>query len=438
MGLITRVVKSWYLLSFTTLLSILVLLRRDYTNILDSSEKLETEAINNNNLFYDFVARSNVEKILSQNGNHIVFANVRRPRNSDLADYDVSIATHCTYYNLRYLPNLAKAWNGPISISVFTTRPTKTLIFIDLIRKCSLPVAKFARFHVVVPFSRDMFFAKPHPGAREPDILRILTSSHQDRMQTNMICHNLNSLMLNLENIEENYDLGNSLPYPNNLLRNVAWENSRTSYIINLDIDLIPSKNLHDHLINFLRNLHDNATSWDQSIAHVLPTFEIRSREYEFDKVKFPIDKTTLQTYIDSKTIRPFYQVACPRCQNCTQFERWYELATNTNSIHAAYYMEWEKPCEPFILLPKMGVPKYDERFVQYGYNRISHICELHVAGWQFTVLNNAFLIHVGFKTGNKESFHSSKDEDMKSNYIKLINFQRELSLKYPESTRYC
>lgn len=38
-----------------------------------------------------------------------------------------------------------------------------------------------------------------------------------------------------------------------------------------------------------------------------------------------------------------------------------------------------------------------------YGFDRIQQICELHAAGYKFSVLNNAFLVHdVSIQTYNR------------------------------------
>ena len=73
---------------------------------------------------------------------------------------------------------------------------------------------------------------------------------------------------------------------------------------------------------------------------------------------------------------------------------------------------------------------------LQYGFNRISQVCETHIAGFNFMVLNNAFLIHHGFKV--KESFHSAKDEENARNRDIFRTFKKELKIKYPRSTRHC
>lgn len=61
----------------------------------------------------------------------------------------------------------------------------------------------------------------------------------------------------------------------------------------------------------------------------------------------------------------------------------------------------------------------------QYGFNRISQVCETHVAGYRFVVLNNGFLVHHGFK--KKENFHSSKEMENARNRELFRKFKREL-----------
>jgi N-acetyllactosaminide beta-1,3-N-acetylglucosaminyltransferase len=63
-------------------------------------------------------------------------------------------------------------------------------------------------------------------------------------------------------------------------------------------------------------------------------------------------------------------------------------------------------------------------------------VCELHVAGYKFSVLDNAFLVHQGFKT--PDSFHAEKDEDQERNRLLFRQFKTELRERYPESSRRC
>lgn len=56
--------------------------------------------------------------------------------------------------------------------------------------------------------------------------------------------------------------------------------------------------------------------------------------------------------------------------------------------------MSWEPDYEPYVVV-RSNVPKYDTRFVGFGWNKVSHIMELEARGYTFIVLPNAFIIHM-------------------------------------------
>lgn len=62
--------------------------------------------------------------------------------------------------------------------------------------------------------------------------------------------------------------------------------------------------------------------------------------------------------------------------------------------------------------------------------------CELHVAGFQFLVLDNAFIVHRGFKTVT--DFHETKEMEQNQNRLLFRKFKQELKVKYPNSSRRC
>lgn len=62
--------------------------------------------------------------------------------------------------------------------------------------------------------------------------------------------------------------------------------------------------------------------------------------------------------------------------------------------------------------------------------------CELHVAGYRFSVLSTAFVVHRGFKIQGE--FHARKDEENKRNRVLFRNFKEGLKTKYPSSARRC
>jgi len=62
--------------------------------------------------------------------------------------------------------------------------------------------------------------------------------------------------------------------------------------------------------------------------------------------------------------------------------------------------------------------------YFQYGFNRISQLCDLHTRGLDFVVLYDAFLLHVGFKEAN--AFHGRKDEENQLNRVLYRKFKKE------------
>ena len=60
----------------------------------------------------------------------------------------------------------------------------------------------------------------------------------------------------------------------------------------------------------------------------------------------------------------------------------------------------------------------------------------MHIAGYKFAVLNNAFLLHHGFKTS--ESFHRTKQLEQEHNRLLFRKFKQELKDKYPDTARRC
>ena len=58
------------------------------------------------------------------------------------------------------------------------------------------------------------------------------------------------------------------------------------------------------------------------------------------------------------------------------------------------------------------------------------------MAGYRFSVLTSAFVVHRGFKVQGE--FHAKKDEENKRNRVLFRNFKAALKTKYLSSTRHC
>lgn len=93
--------------------------------------------------------------------------------------------------------------------------------------------------------------------------------------------------------------------------------------------------------------------------------------------------------------------------------------------------MKWENDFEPYIVVTK-NVARYDERFVGFGWNKVSHIMELHVRGYRFHVLPDLFIIHMPHSPSKDiAKFRSSK---IYRRCLKRLkdNFKLALITKFP------
>ncbi|XP_063038754.1 beta-1,4-glucuronyltransferase 1 [Melospiza melodia melodia] len=174
------------------------------------------------------------------------------------------------------------------------------------------------------------------------------------------------------------------------------------------------------------------APPWARTLF-VLPAFELRGSGPR------PGSKAELLQLWGAGEARPFYGALCPRCQAPTAFGRWRALPPGPPGaprLRVAYEAPWRDPWEPFYVAPAHGVPPFDEGFLQYGFNRISQACELHVAGFRFAVLDGAWVTHRGWKEPG--GFHAGREAELGRNRQRFREFKRGLKLKYPDSERRC
>ncbi|XP_041037960.1 beta-1,4-glucuronyltransferase 1 [Carcharodon carcharias] len=345
---------------------------------------------------------------------------------------ELSLATHSSVHNLHQLPALVRRWQGPLAVAVFA--PAGELLPALLaLRRLELycpGLRDTVTFTLVTP-SRLRLPPYP-PGGLDGE--QDEAEAHWDpgldsdsEPEPHPPCRRALAPLHRLRLQRRNYALGNA-SYPNNLLRNAARAALASRYVLLIDMDMLPSGGLHAHFLELMSSPRGAPPAADRTLF-VLPALEIRHSR------RLPWDKAELQRLYQVAEVRPFYSELCPRCQAPTNYSRWINLPAGGPGLRVAYTQPWTDPWEPFYI-SRATVPPYDERFEQYGFNRISQACELHVAGYTFAVLDNAFLIHKGFKLASE--FHPQKDEENRRNRILFRQFKQELKLKYPDSPRRC
>ncbi|KAL5008309.1 hypothetical protein ScPMuIL_013890 [Solemya velum] len=397
-----------------------VLLSRLEFQEAEAAQRQEEDLIKHDLKKYDRISKILLEKIshthiLDSSGSYTIIENLSVP-NSDITDFheygeeiNVAFATHTTSNNLHHLIQLSKIWDGPISVSVFTYDDdiVSTLHFVAFLKACHPSVHKVTTFHLIFPLR--------HPPRNARDILNMDIDCKM-RPESLITKH------------RDNYDF-DGLEYPHNLLRNVAKKYSKTSFVLICDIDILPSPNLHGDFISFINRWQAvKSEGFTEPIVFVIPAFETKNIS------EILSTKSDLIRSWGFGSVRPFYWDVCWKCQKFTDYEGWKHLP-EIPLLDIGYYIDWQDPWEPYYIADK-NVPDYDERFKQYGFNRISQVCEVHIAGYHFAVLNNAFLIHKGFKIPGK--FHSAKEEELDRNRNLFRKFKDEMREKYPSTNRQC
>ena len=165
--------------------------------------------------------------------------------------------------------------------------------------------------------------------------------------------------------------------YPINILRNVALTHVNTPYVFLTDVDFLPMYSLYGYLQKSISTI-----GVTDRTALVVPAFE--TQRYRID---FPRNKAELISMLDSGTIFTFRYHVWTRGHAPTDYERW-------RTANIPYKIEWQPDFEPYIVV-RRDVIQYDPRFVGFGWNKVSHIMQLHAQGYEFLVLPSAFMIHM-------------------------------------------
>uniref|UniRef100_H9G6H4 Beta-1,4-glucuronyltransferase 1 n=1 Tax=Anolis carolinensis TaxID=28377 RepID=H9G6H4_ANOCA len=330
--------------------------------------------------------------LLDTSGQYRVYRDVLRGDWDGQRSPDMVLVTHTSLGNLHHAQRLAERWQGPFSVAVFAPGAAEVRLAVTMIYAIAALCSPLRQLAAT-------FFSG--------DVARLET------------CGDVFAKLSRIGSRWHNY--GANASYPNNLLRNVAKKAVGDHWALVVDMDMVPSEGLREAFLA-LRN--------DETMpgVFVVPAFEIRHTR------RIPGTKAELLRLYQVGETRPFYEELCPRCQAPTNYSQWVNLPAG-GPLRVAYDVEWRDPWEPFYVGPP-SAPPYDERFKQYGFNRISQACELHVAGFRFSVLSDAFLVHKGFKVSGE--FHPQKDAENQRNKGLFRQFKQELKVRYPSSPRRC
>lgn len=286
-------------------------------------------------------------------------------------------------------------------------------------------------------------------------------------------CPQLNLILYHLNKENE------STPeqYPVNVLRNKALDEVRTSHILMVDVDFVPSQDLHETIRSVLvkQQIANDTTKQAMVVpafARVLDppcTTDADCRQHlRQDSSFIPHTFDELQNCYHNKDCIVFdSDVNWPGHFSTRSLDwlqkKWYEGDDNEtpSSIRQIRCFETLR-YEPYVVIrwcptqqmvvaaadsqnnhrgelhavARPVAPYYDERFHGYGKNKIEHISHLRLMGYQFRVLPEGFIVHnPHVESATKEIWDNVAESNLHQSMDRLYQkFVGELIDKYFET----
>ncbi|KAK3106012.1 hypothetical protein FSP39_010855 [Pinctada imbricata] len=269
----------------------------------------------------------------------------------------VTIATQTTPNHIQALDLLAQRWDGPISVVVYLCVKDVQRALYSLINYRSIMVS----FHFV---------------AIDWDV------------ENYSLCEMMMTTKTGFFNPREK-----RVPYPYSVLRNTAVTSVEEGYVFLTDIDMVPSANLNglflEHIKNMTNDRNGNKNLYPFispevyklkfSTAYVIPAFEAVNSLY------YARDKKELVSLVKRGFIRQCAIKSCKICQQSTLYNKWL-----SNPVNGSYSITLaNRYYEPFYILHRSSYPKFDERFKDRGFDRISQVNKqfIHVEKGRISIM---------------------------------------------------
>ena len=288
---------------------------------------------------------------------------------------DITLATQCSLSRLETILDIGRSWDGIISLAVYIQHPLSVVFIPDILVGFFLEMEAInpkVKLDISLLFGA-RFIADPSKEAHP-------------------------------------YDFA----YPVNALRNLAMDGVDTEFVLNLDCDFLPSDGMHDILSSSDLYSFMKAQSGWQMAAFVIPSFEMLSNftlpvpfsrslldQYCTDSLVIPfhsrfsmpeemVDKKKAQQWCLGKTKQ--YHVTITEIQGPTNYPRWftatepYYVSLARNKLNRYY--------EPYMVGLKSLLPRFDERFRGYSFNKRAQMIELQYAQFDLYTLPHVFITH--------------------------------------------
>lgn len=269
-----------------------------------------------------------------------------------LEDGDVTLVTHGTLNHLYELLNISDYWKGPMAVTFFLTNDEVSLPLLAILnmKVCNPIIDATVMFNLIIPREFSLRF----------DQNKVLMENN------NSFCNKLfiNRMKNEMTRAYKSNNYEHEVAFPVNLARNVGWSSISTSFVFSIDIDFVPNSQLYQDFVKFARTDFEFARYDSMKYIYVVPAFEKKSY------LANPRTKKELLNGLSLGEIQPFNGDLCPECHNVTKYEVWENVPLD-EEFGVAYRVDYLFRYEPYFIARK-DIPKYDERFQQYGSNRLS------------------------------------------------------------------
>lgn len=290
----------------------------------------------------------------------------------------VCLATQTSVDRLFWLTQVARYWSAPMSVAVFTPDVEYAIAraYLSYLVTCFPFLGEKVSFHFTYPrdhLPKDVPLVINHLEDRCDQPLGVLKEllKHRD------------SKMLSWRE---------RMPYPQNVLRNVARKTCGTEWVFLVDVDIVPIPGLSHTLSSFLTS---TPALKCKKCAFVVPTYEVDERS------PLPYNRSSLLRLASKGRARPFHQKVFVHNQHATNFSRWEareQLHPKEGGVTISHQVtNFEFFYEPFYVA-RDDTPTHDERFLGYGFTRNTQVYEMFVSGYTFHVLSPIFTLHWGMQ----------------------------------------
>ncbi|KAH6934017.1 hypothetical protein HPB50_019484 [Hyalomma asiaticum] len=356
---------------------------------------------------------------------------------------NVTLVTHGTYGFLRHVAGLCDRWQGPLSVAVFAPGSDidGALTWIDFLRRCGRNpcVKRSVTWHLV--YDREH---TPEPGA-----------SHSSNFSDTRGSHSCSSAP-SLED-SSSYRRRQRIPYPANVLRNVARKLAPTHYVLVQDMRLYPSTDIVPRFLNHVaeqRRLLSFRS--DGNEVYVLPVFAMTSLAHAPEALQQPPrSMTQLRESLRSGTVvllndsshsgaqwsRSFYSAI----MNASSESNRTDGRANVQGEHLRIHMTVKRSTnvlawEP-VFIGTRDDPAYNEVLAwEGGRDRVSQGYVMCLENYDFHIVEDAFVVRVPGLAKSEGAVVRINSND--PSLLNEFNFRRlmdSIGLRYPaEQRKFC